>query len=112
MIAFCDEAGIVTLLPIGLRFRFEDALQQNGVLGNQTFATRQGCRTLPARHQKACSVAAASSVVLASLRERLTRTSTCLPRYAPQVSTTAMTAVRTQQDSYDTEPKNLSRKPL
>jgi hypothetical protein len=39
MIAFCDEAGIVTHLPIGLRFRFEDALQQNGVLGNQTFAT-------------------------------------------------------------------------
>ena len=28
-------AGIVTLLPISLRFRFENALQQNGVLGHQ-----------------------------------------------------------------------------
>ena len=41
------------------------------------FATWQGCRTSPAPHQIACGVAAASSVVLASLRERLTRTSAC-----------------------------------
>ncbi len=73
------------------------------------FATWQGCRTSPAPHQKACGVAAASSVVLASLRERLTRTSVCLPRYAPRMSPTTMTTVRTQQDSCDTEPNIASR---
>src|SRR5271165_1589373 len=40
-----------------------------------------GVQDSPAPHQKACGVAAASSVVLASLREHLTRTSVCLPRY-------------------------------
>ncbi len=36
MIAFCDEAGIVTLLPLDLRFGFEDALQQDGIFGHHT----------------------------------------------------------------------------
>src|SRR5579859_7407216 len=41
------------------------------------FATWQGCRPLPAPLIKACGAAAASTVVLASLREQLTRTSAC-----------------------------------
>lgn len=35
-IAFSDQAGIMTLLPLNLRFGFEDALQQDGIFRHHT----------------------------------------------------------------------------